>query len=200
MKSLVNYFRSIATNPTGSNRKAVLYGPVGSGKTLVTRVFEQDITNYIKKKHQPRDPIFRYFHVNCRKTKTPQLILTTVLRELVPGFPLRGFSVDELLRMFTLLLVEQNLVVLLVLDEIDFDYLNSDERNDLLYQLCCIQERPPVLNNSKHSSGSNTEARFNLLIITSNPNLPYYLDESSTSSFDRKLSFFLHTPKNNCSI
>ncbi|MHA1969025.1 MAG: hypothetical protein ACW964_14630, partial [Candidatus Hodarchaeales archaeon] len=35
MKGLVNYFRSIITNPTASSRKVVLYGPVGTGKTLV---------------------------------------------------------------------------------------------------------------------------------------------------------------------
>ncbi len=190
MKSLVNYFRSIITNPTASSRKVVLYGPVGTGKTLISRAFGHDMSEYIKKEHQAGNPIFRYFHVNCRKTKTPHLILTTALRELVPGFPLRGFGVDELLRMFTLLLFEQNLVVLLVLDEID--YLIADERNDFLYQLSRIEECPPVIQNSRYSnySGSKTEARFNLLTITRDPNFRHYLDESTVSSLGRNIIFF----------
>jgi cell division control protein 6 len=189
MKGLVNYFRSIITNPTASSRKVVLYGPVGTGKTLVSRAFGHDIAQYIKKEHQPGNPIFKYFHVNCRKTKTPHLILTTALRELVPGFPLRGFSVDELLRMFTLLLFEQNLVVLLVLDEID--YLISDERTDFLYQLSRIEECPPV-HNSRYSnySGSKTEARFNLMAITRDKNFRHYLDSSTASSLGRNFILF----------
>jgi cell division control protein 6 len=189
MKGLVNYFRSIITNPTASSRKVVLYGPVGTGKTLVSRAFGHDIAQYIKKEHQPGNPIFKYFHVNCRKTKTPHLILTTALRELVPGFPLRGFSVDELLRMFTLLLFEQNLVVLLVLDEID--YLISDERTDFLYQLSRLEECPPV-HNSRYSnySGSKTEARFNLMAITRDKNFRHYLDSSTASSLGRNFILF----------
>lgn len=191
MKSLVNYFRSIITNPTASSRKVVLYGPVGTGKTLISRAFGHDMTLYIKKEHQPGNPIFKYWHVNCRKTKTPHLILTTVLRELVPGFPLRGFSVDELLRMFTLLLFEQNLVVLLALDEID--YLISDKRNDFLYQLSRIEEAecPPV-HNSRYSnySGSKTEARFNLMAITRDKNFRHYLDSSTASSLGRNFILF----------
>ncbi len=133
MKTLVSYFKSIITNPTNSSRKVVLYGPVGTGKTVISNAFGKDLANYLKRKRNAGDPTFRYFHINCRKTKTPHLILTTIIRHLVSGFPIRGFGVDELLRMFTLLLYEQNLVVFLVLDEID--YLLPEERTDFLYAL-----------------------------------------------------------------
>jgi len=133
MKSLVSYFRSIITNPLATSKKVVLYGPVGTGKTLASRAFGNDIAIHLKNEHKIGDPVFRFFHVNCRKTKTPHLILTTILRQLIPGFPLRGFGVDELLRMFTLLLFEQNLVTLLVLDEIDYLTASSLGRNFIFF-------------------------------------------------------------------
>ncbi|MFX1505968.1 MAG: Cdc6/Cdc18 family protein [Promethearchaeota archaeon] len=190
MKSLVNYFRSIITEPTASNRKVVLYGPVGTGKTVISMAFGADLTRYLKTEHKPGDPSFRFFHVNCRKTKTPHLILTTILRQLVPGFPLRGFSVDELLRMFSLLLYEQNLVSLLVLDEID--YLIPDERTDFLYALSRIEEGE-LKNREAHFSnfpGNHTESRFNLLCCTRDKNFRYHLDSSTVSSLGRNFITF----------
>ncbi|MFX0204503.1 MAG: Cdc6/Cdc18 family protein [Candidatus Hodarchaeota archaeon] len=190
MKSLVNYFRSIITEPTASSRKVVLYGPVGTGKTVISMAFGADLTRYLKAEHKPGDPSFRFFHVNCRKTKTPHLILTTVLRQLVPGFPLRGFSVDELLRMFSLLLYEQNLVSLLVLDEID--YLIPDERTDFLYALSRIEEGE-LKNREAHFSnfpGNHTESRFNLLCCTRDKNFRYHLDSSTVSSLGRNFITF----------
>jgi len=188
MKSLVSYFRSIITNPLATSKKVVLYGPVGTGKTLASRAFGNDIAIHLKNEHKIGDPVFRFFHVNCRKTKTPHLILTTILRQLIPGFPLRGFGVDELLRMFTLLLFEQNLVTLLVLDEID--YL-IDDRTDFLYSLSRIEESPPVYESHySNPSNINTESRFSLLMITRDKNFRHYLDSSTASSLGRNFIFF----------
>lgn len=190
MQTLVNYFRSIITNPTSSSRKVVLYGPVGTGKTVVSRAFGADLAKYLKTSRTTGDPFFRFFHVNCRKTKTPHLILTTILRQLVPGFPLRGFSVDELLRMFSLLLYEKNLVSLLILDEID--YLIPDERTDFLYALSRIEEGDPNIRESQlpNLPPDNGESRFNLLTITRNRNFRHCLDPSTASSLGRNLITF----------
>jgi len=190
MESLVNYFRSIITEPIASSRKVVLYGPVGTGKTVVSRAFGTDLIKHLKAKHKPGDPVFRFFHVNCRKTKTPHLILTTILRQLVPGFPLRGYSVDELLRMFSLLLHEQNLVSLLVLDEID--YLLPDNRTDFLYALSRIEEGNPKLRDDHFSNlpGNQNESRFNLLCCTRDKNFRYHLDSSTISSLGRNFITF----------
>lgn len=190
MRSLVNYFRSIRTDPTASSKKVIIYGPVGTGKTMVSRAFGEDLTKYLRTEHEPGDPFFSFFHVNCRKTKTPHLILTTVLRQLVPGFPLRGFGVDELLRMFSLLLHEQNLVTLLVLDEIN--YLIPDERTDFLYALSRIEEGDPKIR-GKHLSnlpGNHAESRFNLLCCTRDKNFMYHLDSSTASSLGRNFINF----------
>ncbi|MFX0013073.1 MAG: Cdc6/Cdc18 family protein [Promethearchaeota archaeon] len=190
MKSLVNYFRSIITEPASSSRKVVLYGPVGTGKTVVSRAFGADLTKYLKAEHKPGEPSFRFFHVNCRKTKTPHLILTSVLRQLVPGFPLRGFSFDELLRMFSLLLYEQNLVTLLVLDEID--YLISDERSDFLYALSRIEEGDAKIREDHFSNfpNNNDESRFNLLCCTRDKHFRHHLDSSTASSLGRNFINF----------
>ncbi len=189
MQALVNYFRSIVTHPTKSTRRVIMYGAVGTGKTVLSKAFAIQLSNFLKERKTRDSPVFRYFHVNCRKTKTPHLILTSVLRQIVPGFPLRGFSVDELLRMFTLLLYEQNLVALLILDEID--YLMPDERPDFLYALSRIEESPPMRNG--HYSGyskESEESRFNLLTITRDKNFQYYLDSSTASSLGKNIINF----------
>lgn len=187
MKMLVSYFKSIITSPTASSRKVVLYGPVGTGKTVISYAFAKELSNYLKRERSHGDPTFRYFHINCRKTKTPHLILTTVLRYLVSGFPLRGFSVDELLRMFTLLLYEQNLVVLLILDEID--YLLPEERTDFLYALSRLGESP-VVREEYGTRENKLESRFNLLTITRDKHFRYYLDNSTASSLGRNFITF----------
>ncbi len=186
MKALVSYFKSIITSPTTSSKKVILYGPVGTGKTVISHAFGNELTHYLARDRNHGDPRFRYFHINCRKTKTPHLILTTVLRYLVSGFPLRGFSVDELLRMFTLLLYEQNLVVLLVLDEID--YLIPEERTDFLYSLSRLEESPIL--REEYGVKERLESRFNLLTITRDKNFRYYLDSSTASSLGRSYITF----------
>jgi cell division control protein 6 len=187
MKTLVSYFRSIITNPTNSSKKVVLYGPVGTGKTVISNAFGNDLANHLKKQRKVGDPIFRYFHINCRKTKTPHLILTTIIRHLVSGFPIRGFGVDELLRMFTLLLYEQNLVVFLVLDEID--YLLPEERTDFLYALSRLEESPIVREEYGYLE-NKVESRLNLLTITRDKNFRYYLDSSTASSLGQNFITF----------
>lgn len=190
MQTLVSYFRSIITNPKSSSRKVVLYGPVGTGKTVVSRAFGADLKKYLKTNRKTGDPFFYFFHVNCRKTKTPHLILTTVLRQLVPGFPLRGFSVDELLRMFSLLLYEKDLVALLILDEID--YLIPDERTDFLYALSRIEEGDSNIRESQlpNLPPDDVESRFNLLSITRDRNFRHCLDSSTASSLGRNFINF----------
>ncbi|MHA2164547.1 MAG: Cdc6/Cdc18 family protein [Candidatus Hodarchaeales archaeon] len=187
MKTLVSYFKSIITNPTNSSRKVVLYGPVGTGKTVISNAFGKELANYLKKQRNVGDPIFRYFHINCRKTKTPHLILTTIIRHLVSGFPIRGFGVDELLRMFTLLLYEQNLVVFLVLDEID--YLLPEERTDFLYALSRLEESP-IVREEYGFLDNKVESRLNLLTITRDKNFRYYLDSSTASSLGQNFITF----------
>jgi len=190
MQTLASYFQSIITSPTNSSRKVIIYGAVGTGKTLVSRSFCKDLTTFLRRNHKPGKPVFKFFYVNCRKAKSPHLIITTALRQLVPGFPLRGFSVDELLRMFTLLLYEQNLVTLLVLDEID--YLMPEERTDFLYALSRLCEESPLTReNFNYPAGDmSTESRFNLLAITRDKNFRYYLDSSTASSLGKNFIIF----------
>ncbi|MCK4847589.1 MAG: AAA family ATPase [Candidatus Heimdallarchaeota archaeon] len=187
MKTLVSYFKSIITNPTNSSRKVVLYGSVGTGKTVISNAFGKELSDYLKRIRNVGDPTFRYFHINCRKTKTPHLILTTIIRHLVSGFPIRGFGVDELLRMFTLLLYEQNLVVFLVLDEID--YLLPEERTDFLYALSRLEESP-IVREEYGFLDNKVESRLNLLTITRDKNFRYYLDTSTASSLGQNFITF----------
>ena len=48
MKILVSYFKSIITNPTSSSRKVVLYGPVGTGKTVISYAFGKELSDYLR--------------------------------------------------------------------------------------------------------------------------------------------------------
>ena len=103
------------------------------------------------------------------------------------GILVRGFGVDELLRMFTLLLYEQNLVVFLVLDEID--YLLPEERTDFLYALSRLEESP-IVREEYGFLDNKVESRLNLLTITRDKNFRYYLDSSTASSLGQNLITF----------
>ncbi|MHA1973355.1 MAG: Cdc6/Cdc18 family protein [Candidatus Hodarchaeales archaeon] len=187
MSSLVNYFRSIINEPTASSRKVVIYGPVGTGKTVISRKFGMELSRFLNYHPSFENMYFKYFHVNCRKTKTPHLILTSILQQLVPGFPIRGFSVGELIGWLNLVLHEQNLVTLLILDEID--YLIPEERTDFLYSLSRLEEASTT--EFKYSRfNEKPEARLNLIAVTRDTNFRHYLDPSTASSLGRNTIIF----------
>ena len=73
--------------------QAVILGPVGSGKTVLTQRFGDDIRQHLEGR---RHIIFA--HVNCRNHPTGSQVLQQIALALDPGHPERGFSSGEIIQ------------------------------------------------------------------------------------------------------
>jgi len=113
--------------------QAVILGPVGSGKTVLTQRFGDDIRQHLEGR---RHIIFA--HVNCRNHPTGSQVLQQIALALDPGHPERGFSSGEIIQSIRRNLSTHNAHLLLILDEVDVLILRDS--SDLIYKLLRIDE------------------------------------------------------------
>lgn len=169
---VANHLKSIVSKSARiSGKYLVIQGPVGVGKTVVVKHFGLTLEKYCLSSSDENISKIIYFHMNCRRQRSWYLILTSILRCLVPAFPIRGFSVDELLTYLNHIITERNQGLLICLDEID--YLLSESKGvDVLYSLI------------RHHEGVNHEkqAQISLICVTRNPHFQNLLDSALLSS------------------
>ena len=84
-KELASKFTAIAS-PEGSSR-AVITGPVGSGKTVLAKTFCRDLARHLAGTRN-----IEIAHVNCRNASTSMRVAQRILHQLDPGHPDRGLS------------------------------------------------------------------------------------------------------------
>ncbi len=132
--------------------QAVILGPVGSGKTVLTQRFGDDIRQHLEGR---RHIIFA--HVNCRNHPTGSQVLQQIALALDPGHPERGFSSGEIIQSIRRNLSTHNAHLLLILDEVDVLILRDS--SDLIYKLLRIDE-------GKEWSGS-----LSLILVSQNQTL-----------------------------
>ncbi|UCG03722.1 MAG: AAA family ATPase, partial [Candidatus Heimdallarchaeota archaeon] len=177
---LANHFKSIVSRSTKlSGKQVIIQGPVGIGKTVVAKHFGHTLEKYCQSSSDLNITKIMYFHLNCRRQRSWYLILTSILRLLVPAFPVRGFSVDELLTYLSHIITERNQGLLICLDEID--YLLSEPKGiDVLYSLI------------RHHEGidQNRQAQISLICVTRNPHFQKMLDSALISSFSQRVIVF----------
>ncbi len=130
-EKLAGIFTSIGT--PGMSCRAVITGNVGSGKTVLSRSFADDITRHLSpvRAIQP-------VHVNCRNHPTTSQVLQRIATSLDERHPERGFSASEVIQGIRRNLRTRNQHMLLILDEVD--HLLRKDGGDLLYQLLRIDE------------------------------------------------------------
>ncbi|MHA2203663.1 MAG: Cdc6/Cdc18 family protein, partial [Candidatus Hodarchaeales archaeon] len=177
---VANHFKSIVSKSAKiSGKQVIIQGPVGLGKTVVAKHFGLTLEKYCHSSSDANIAKIVYFHMNCRRQRSWYLILTSILRQLVPAFPLRGFSVDELLTYLIHIITERNQGLLICLDEID--YLLSEAKGvDVLYSLI------------RHHEGINQkkQARISLICVTRNPRFQNLLDSALLSSLSQRIIVF----------
>ncbi len=165
MKKLFGLFRGIVSSNVSQN--VFLYGSVGTGKTVTAKRFCMDFENWSSKKDQNLDHVF----VNCRKRKTNSSAMWKIVHKFDKGFPDRGFSVEEMIKIVKDQVEQRNLHLFVVLDEVDS--LIKKDGSDLIYLLSRFDEEE-----------LSPEGNLSLILI-SQKNVFNLLEESARSSFKR---------------
>jgi cell division control protein 6 len=140
-------------------------GPVGTGKTVLTKRFGEDFERAAK----DRDVNLATVHVNCRRRSTTSSALLQVITHFDPAFPDRGFSTTEMLEQLTKQLERRNTHLIVVLDEVDV--LLKRDGSDLIYHLTRFNEEGTL---DPYSVS---------LILVSQEDVRLYMDEGTRSTF-----------------
>ena len=131
LRELASMF--IGMDGHGVSGRAVITGPVGSGKTVMTRRFGEDLQRMLDGRRK-----IVLAHVNCRNHPTASQVLQEIARSLDSGHPERGFSSSEIIQSIRRNIKTHGTHLLLVLDEVDV--LIRNDKGDLLYKLLRIDE------------------------------------------------------------
>ena len=131
LRELASMFTGMESHGVGG--KAVITGPVGSGKTVITRRFGEDLQRLLDGRRK-----IVLAHVNCRNHPTTSQVLQQIALSLDSGHPERGFSSGEIVQSIRRNLNAHDSHLLLVLDEVDV--LIRREKSDLIYKLLRIDE------------------------------------------------------------
>ncbi|HVQ00154.1 MAG TPA: AAA family ATPase [Candidatus Thermoplasmatota archaeon] len=126
LKKLASMFKPLLS---GLPQHVFIHGPVGTGKTAMTKHFCQSLVSIARK----QGVMIEYVHINCRKRSTDSLVLLGILAHFDPRFPDRGFSVQEMLQILRTHLQRREAQLLLALDEVDA--LLKKNGSNLLYNL-----------------------------------------------------------------
>ena len=131
LSRLASIFSQI-TNPSVSC-KAVVTGPVGSGKTVLTQVFSKDLKSHL----QGRRKIL-HTHLNCRNHPSGSQVLQQIALSLDERHPERGLSPGEVVQSIRRYLNARDSHMLLVLDEVDV--MIRRDSSDVIYRLLRVDE------------------------------------------------------------
>jgi len=131
LRELASMFTGMESH--GVSSRAVITGPVGSGKTVMTRRFGEDLQRMLDGRRK-----IILAHVNCRNHPSTSQVLQQIVLSLDSGHPERGFSSGEIIQSIRRNLSTHNAHLLLILDEVDVLILRDS--SDLIYKLLRIDE------------------------------------------------------------
>jgi len=170
LRKLAQLFKPLLSNIA---QNALIRGPVGTGKTVLSKKFCQSLVSIARKQGK----IIEYIHINCRKRSTDAMVLIGILTHFDQRFPDRGFSVQEMLQILHKQLKRREAQLLLVLDEADA--LLKKSGPDLIYNL------------SRFTDETMTSDNPLSILMISQKDVLSALDSSALSTFKRSNTILL---------
>lgn len=149
---------------SGVPSTAFLFGPVGTGKTHLSRRFALDLTKTAAEAGKGVEHVI----VNCRQRMGDDSVLLAILRKFDERFPDRGFSIPEKLQTLRGQLEKRRAHLIVILDEVDA--LLKKSGAELVYTFTRWSEE----------GGRST---VSLILISQKPDALGMLDAASTSTF-----------------
>jgi cell division control protein 6 len=170
LRKLAQMFKPLLSD---ISQNAVIRGPIGTGKTVITKKFCNSLVTIARKQAK----IIEYVHINCRKRSTDSMVLIGVLNHFDKRFPDRGFSVQEMLQILHKQLQRREAQLLLVLDEADA--LLKKSGSELLYNLTRFTDETMKTDNPIS------------IIMVSQKDVLSDMDSSALSTFKRSNTIIL---------
>ncbi len=168
---LTEFSNFMLQSPGKMAQRIIITGEVGTGKTALSQRFGADMAREAAK----RGINLRYVHVNCREYRGSLfLVLQHAVSVFHPTFPKRGYSAEELLQMFTQVLDDENVYVILALDE--FESLVEREGSEAVYKLTRLSE-------ARHGKPQ----RLSLVCILRSLKTTEQLDDSTKSTLQSNI-------------
>ncbi|MHA1722771.1 MAG: Cdc6/Cdc18 family protein, partial [Candidatus Baldrarchaeia archaeon] len=164
LQKLRNHFSG--TLKSGMSRNVLIFGDVGTGKTVTTKRFCQIISADARKQGKE----IKWARVNCMDHLSPNTILSAVFGELNIGIPERGFSDEEMLESLRRYLESRSAHLILILDDVDAHFKKYGCR--FIYSLTRFNEGFRI----KGYEGVS-------LILISHENILNRFDSATISSF-----------------
>lgn len=132
MRSIAQITSPILLKNKPSN--LLIYGKTGTGKTVVTRY----TLNKLKEKTIEQKINFALCYINARTASTEYRVLVELASSIGLQLPFTGLSISEAFSRIIKTINEKDLMVILVIDEVDFLVHNYD--TNLLYELTRLNE------------------------------------------------------------
>lgn len=135
LKRLAQAFHLLLDNPGKASPKALIFGEVGVGKTVLAKYFGENLVKVARS----REVNLVFVYLNCRTVESRWSLVLNLAMKINPHeLAVRGYSPSQMLRGIYDYLDDNDLYLLLALDEVDFFIKKTGE--NVIYDFTRLSE------------------------------------------------------------